>query len=304
MLFLVFYTSKIKDSKTHSSQFTAKLIETRKQRLEKFDHQLNPIKEDSTRPQNFVKTYQGTQPDGAIHLDDNGNVIVDKDMKRLFDYYLSAMGELPLDQMRKYLKQYAGEQLNEYQLQQLLDYFDHYQNYLTQADLFSESLDENLNLQEKIELLSKFRVDILGSKMANAFFADEHAYIEFVITDKNNDESEEQQQAWLQAENRATEFQDVVIENRKLNTSENNNSTEIYQYRTEKYGQEAADRLSLLDQQRAQWQTVVNDYFEQRQQIENHQAALSLVQLNANYSTQEIRRLEALWRITINYLNK
>ena len=246
--------------------------------------------------QNFIKSYQGTQPDGAIHLDENGNVIIDKDLKRLFDYYLSAIGELPLDQMRKYLQEFASEQLTPEQLEQLLQYFDQYHNYLTQADVFFENMGDGLSLQEKMQLLSAFRLEQLGLTMSDAFFADEQNYIEYVLTDRNSDEMIEQQLAWLQAENQATAFQDVVIENQQF-INENTNPTEVYQYRVEQYGQEAADRLSQLDQQRAQWQSVVDTYVEQRQQIDNQQSALSLEQLHSNYTAQEIRRLQALWRI-------
>jgi lipase chaperone LimK len=301
LLFSSFYYFQNKDSKTHSSQLTPSSSLTLEKEIAKSDkhleYQVTTVNQDSPPQPNFVKTYQGTQPDGAIHLDEKGDVIIDKDLKRLFDYYLSAIGELPLDQMRKYLQQFAGEKLNPIQLQQLLDYFDKYHDYLNKADLFSQDIGDDLTLQKKMQLLSEFRADSLGSEMANAFFADEQDYIEFVMTEKNNDKFDGQQKEWLQAENQATKFQDVVLENREFNKADNINSTEVNQYRIEKYGQAAADRLSQLDQQRAQWQAVVDEYFQQRKQVEIQQHALSLEQLNANYTPNEIRRLEALWRI-------
>jgi len=301
LLFITFYYVQNIDSKSHSDQLISNPSQTLKKKSAKTDqyleNKMTPVNQDSPAQPNFVKSYQGTQPDGAITLDENGNVMIDKDLKRLFDYYLSAIGELPLDQMRKYLQQFAGEELNAIQLKQLLDYFDKYHNYLTKADLFSQSTMDNKSMQEKMQLLSEFRADSLGSEMAKAFFADEQNYIEFVLAAKNSDALDGQQKEWLQAENQATEFQDVVLENREFNRAENINSTEVNQYRVEKYGQEAADRLSQLDQQRARWKTVVDDYFQQRKQLESQQGTLSLEQLNANYSPQEIRRLEALWRI-------
>ena len=198
--------------------------------------------------------------------------------------------------MRNYLQQFAGEQLNPDQLQQLLDYFDQYHNYLSKTENFTQSLDVDLSLQEKMKLLAEFRADSLGLEMAEAFFADEQNYIDFVISDKDSEEWTDKQQQWLQAENQATEFQDVVLENREF-ADANVNSEEIYQYRIEEYGQEAADRLTQLDQQRVQWQTVVDGYFQHRLQIENQQSHLSLQDLNLQYTPQEIKRLEALWRI-------
>jgi len=299
-LFTTYYFSKKNDNLSHLYKVTPGPIHEKEINLELEINQVNSknnVHEDSIKPPNFVKTYQGTQPDGAIQLDEKGQVIIDKGMKRLFDYYLSAIGELPFDQMRKYLKQFAEKELNRYQLQQLLDYFDQYHNYLNKADIFSRSIVDNLSLQKKMNLLSEFRANSLGKEMAKAFFAEEHEYIKFVMTEKNSDEFTRKQQDWLQAENQATEFQDVMLENREFNNIKDSDSIEVNQYRVEKYGQEIADRLSLLDQQRAQWQTIVDEYFVQRQQIESQESAVSLDLLNSNYSTQEIRRLEALWRI-------
>jgi lipase chaperone LimK len=293
-----FYYYQKNDDINNSRILTVSSSHETENKKQTLDFQVKSIIEDSKPPLNFVNSYQGTQPDGAIHLDANGYIIIDKDLKRLFDYFLAAIGELPLDQMRKYLQQFASEKLNPDQLKQLLVYFDKYHNYLSKSDLFAERVGDDLSLQEKMKLLSEFRADSLGIDMAEAFFGGEQDYIEFVMTDKNSEEWTVQEQQWLEAENLATEFQDVVLENREFTSSENLNSAEIHQYRIQKYGQEAADRLSQLDQQRAQWQNVVDTYFQQRQQVESQQASFTLEQLNSNYSVQNIRRLEALWRIS------
>ena len=252
--------------------------------------------EATTNTQNPVKSYQGSQPDGAINLDDNGDIILDVDLKRLFDYYLSAIGELPLDQMRKYLQQFAAENLNPIQLQQLLEYFDQYSQYLTQSDLFFKNINAELSLEEKMLLLSEFRNETLGSAMANGFFSEQKDYINYVLADKNS-ENIDQQQGWLEAENEATKFHDVVLENREFSYSDSLSASEVYDYRVEQYGQEAANRLTQLDQERADWQDVVDDYFQQRLTVLNQSGEQSLSQLNSNYSPEQLRRLEALWRI-------
>lgn len=252
--------------------------------------------ETTTNTQNPVKSYQGSQPDGAINLDENGDIILDVDLKRLFDYYLSAIGELPLDQMRKYLREFATKELNPIQLQQLLDYFDKYSQYLSQSDLFFENINADLSLEEKMLLLSEFRNETLGSAMANGFFSEQKDYIDYVLADKNSEDMD-QQQAWLEAENEATEFHDVVLENREFSDSDSMSASEVYDYRVEHYGQEAADRLTQLDQERADWQEVVDDYFQQRLTVLNQSGEQSLSQLNSNYSPEQLRRLEALWRI-------
>jgi lipase chaperone LimK len=295
--FVSFYQLYFNPSKMLTNKIILDSAHTDKPQAQFSKNQLQSIKVKSNKTQNMVHSYQGTHPDGDIHVDVNGNIIVDKDLKLLFDYYLTAIGELPLDQMRKYLLQYASNQLNPDQLEQLLRYFDLYKDYLINAESFALDLDTDLTMLEKMNWLSEYRFKILGQEMAEAFFADEQGYIEFLLAEKDSDDWSEQQQQWIQAENQATEFQDIVIENREFAADVNLTSDQIYQYRVDKYGHQAADRLGQLDQQRAEWQSIVDSYFQQRHLIQNQQITMTLAQLNLNYSQQDLRRLQALWRI-------
>ncbi|HHL32495.1 MAG TPA: hypothetical protein ENJ41_07895, partial [Oceanospirillales bacterium] len=248
--------------------------------------------------QQDIRSYAGSDVDGKININIHGKIITDIDLKRLFDYFLTATGELSLEEISSQLTQYAAQRLTKEQLQQLLGLFDRYQSYLTEAQQLTVLNDNKVSLQEKIWVLSALRTDALGKEMAQGFFADEENYMKFTLNDKQiDDELSEEEIQWLAAENRATEFQDTLLQNQQFQQSQTISKSDIQAIRTEQYGADTANRLAELDHQRQQWQTVVDDYFEQRSLIASGQTNMTLQQLHENYSRSETKRLKALWNI-------
>lgn len=253
------------------------------------------------KPQ-VIASYTGSDVDGAINLDSNGNVIIDTDLKNLFDYFMIATGELSLAQMRQSLLNFAEKNLTIKQMQQLLKIYDKYAAYLASQKSLDARLNENLTQLQQLDILSQYRNDFLGEEMARAFFAEDEDYARFVLENKQVDEeNSEKQGKWLEAENRATAYQDTLIENRRYEQSSHLTADEIYANRVQSYGQEAAERLTELDNQRQHWQEMVTDYFDMRQLIENQQTTVNLNQYESQYSSAELKRLRALWRIEHEY---
>ena len=245
-----------------------------------------------------IASYTGSDVDGAINLDSNGNVIIDTDLKNLFDYFMIATGELSLAQMRQSLLNFAEKNLTIKQMQQLLKIYDKYAAYLASQKSLDARLNENLTQLQQLNILSQYRNDFLGEEMARAFFAEDEDYARFVLENKQVDEeNSEKQGKWLEAENRATAYQDTLIENRRYEQSNHLTTDEIYANRVQSYGQEAAERLTELDNQRQHWQKLVTNYFDMRQLIENQQTTVNLNQYESQYSSAELKRLRALWRI-------
>jgi lipase chaperone LimK len=252
------------------------------------------------KPQ-VIASYTGSDVDGAINLDSNGNVIIDTDLKNLFDYFMIATGELSLTQIRHRLLDFANENLNTNQLQQLMKIYDKYADYLASQKSLDERLNKDLSQLQQLAILSQYRNDFLGEEMARAFFAEDEDYAQFLLENKQVDEANSERQGkWLEAENRATAYQDTLIENRRYQQSSNLTADEIYTNRVQSYGQEAAQRLTELDTQRQQWQEMVSRYFDMRQLIENQQTTVNLNQYESQYSESEIKRLRALWRVKHN----
>ena len=249
------------------------------------------------RNSTVVRSYAGSNPDGAVNKDEDGSIIVDADLKRLFNYFLSATGELNQNQILKQLSVFTDTRLNIMQRQQVLELFDLYRHYLVSLDQMTSSLNTDLSQLDVMNLLSKIRIDLLGKDMAHAFFSDEEKYLKFVMSNKNIDNHvfSEQQSSWLNSENITTIYQDTVIDNHQYYHSSSITQEEVQIQRVKKYGEPVAQRLQQLDQQRKQWQITVDDYFAQRQLLGTDTNDVLI--LNSQYSGQNSQRLQALWRI-------
>lgn len=247
----------------------------------------------------IINSFKGSNPDGAVNFDANGMIVIDHDLKRLFDYYFTATGELSMAQIKDQLKLYSQGKLDSFQLTELMNLFDQYSQYLNAYDEFAERMSPDLTQAQRLALISDFRIEILGSDIANAFFAYEESYIAFVLSDSQTDDGHlsEQQMAWLESENNATQYLDTIQENNIFEESQSMNADEIYEYRVEQYGEQAAQRLTQLDTERDQWQQTLIDYNAQRQLIENNMSSMTLMQLHEQYTEQQVRRLSGLWRI-------
>lgn len=296
---MVFYISQTDNPKPKTSEISKLITATKADNNESLSKEIFVIN-NVIEPIVIISSIKGSDADGGINIDEYGMVIVDHDLKRLFDYFFTTTGELSLVEIKDQLKLFAQMQLDASQLEQLMNIFDQYSKYLSSYESFTQSLPSDLSQIQRLALISDFRIETLGSKMALSFFDEEESYIQFVLSNKQSQNGEwtDQQQNWLVSENNATAYLDTIDENKYFNGSETLTETEINDYRTEQYGQQAAQRLALLDIQREQWQQTVSDYNQQRQLIVDKQSDLNLVQLHGQYSEQDSRRLKGLWRMS------
>ncbi len=243
-----------------------------------------------------VASLAGSLPDGTVNIDELGNVLADKDLHRLFDYYLSATGEMTTDQIRTRLLSVASDFLSMEQLGQLRDIFDQYVNYLSAAERFALFQLKDAPLADRLTGISELRQVSLGSEMAAAFFADEEAYAVHVLRMQDNESIETnnaQQLKWLAAEEMATGFHDVLIENEAFNALQIADDERLV-VRTELYGAEVANNLAALDTKQALWLEKVSHYIDLRMQMaDNH---VLLQQLEQNYDARELKRLRAYYQ--------
>ncbi|MCX7554131.1 lipase secretion chaperone [Marinicella sp. S1101] len=237
-----------------------------------------------------LSSLYGSQPDGAVNLDANGQVIADDDLHRLFDYYLSAQGETSLQQIKHRLLTVSGDFLSLDQLEQVRDLFDAYVNYLSEADRLSSTLSPDLSLQDRLDAIHSHRIEVLGAELTDAFFADEHAYAMWVIQLDSGELNQltKQQQHWLNQENNATAYQDVWLENQALSQAGVSQQDRLI-LRSSNYGQEVALRLAELDQQQQQWQQTVSHYISQRTALQGDHNQIA--QLDQQYDDRTLLRL-------------
>ncbi len=243
-----------------------------------------------------VASLQGTLPDGAVNIDHNGDVVADKDLHRMFDYFLSATGEMTQDQIRSRLLSVASDFLSLDQLEQLRDLFDQYVDYLSAAERFALSQSDAADITERLHAIIELRQEVLGPELAAAFFAEEEAYAKYVLNDHgilSSDVAEQQVMKWLTVEAMATEFHDVLIENESFNELQIT-AAERMIVRNDRYGAQVTQNLAALDAKNRAWQDKVSQYIELRTQLADNSDMLHDLELS--YDDRELKRLRAYYQ--------
>lgn len=133
----------------------------------------------------------GTDVDGHLAADDNGDLIVTLGVRDFFDYFLSTVGEVPLAQVRAFMAAYAGERLPQRAVDQLMSLLDDYLNYRERAaGLFQQQLLPSSQqspeyyletLDATFSSLKDLRRKHLDEGAVQAFFAQEEEYGQYTL---------------------------------------------------------------------------------------------------------------------------
>ncbi len=115
-----------------------------------------------------------TEPDGAITLAADGSLRYDRALRRLFDYWLSLIGELDHADIRTLVAAWIAERHPPHVLAQAMDAYDRYLRYLREVDRTGASLGAT-DPAQRLALLKQLRRQHLGAELASAFFAEQEA---------------------------------------------------------------------------------------------------------------------------------
>jgi len=216
-----------------------------------------------------VPSWQNTEIDGDIHFDRSGELIPDLALRDLFDYLLTAIGQLPEAQIVQQLRNIgAARHLSERQLAAVVELFLRYIEYQkAAADLRADSTDFS-GLSRVYEQRYQLRRDKLGLRAADGFFADSEAYDRYVLAKLaiDNDKSlSPQERAARLADARSRAPQEVRANEElaeKLDSlaaadaqvrKAGGGAAELRIARERIVGAEAAARLQTLDEEEADW---------------------------------------------------
>ncbi len=254
---------------------------------------------------------RGTDVDGGIALDANGQVVLDLGMRRLFDYYLSLMGEQDIVQIRSLLKDYLLGKYSPANTDSVLKYFDRYSDYLSAlTDLNIGGLSKP---EDRLVKVNALRKEMLGEEMAFAFFAEEEMLAaltlkRMAIANDKSLSSEEKARRLIALDAAAhysarTEADTAALVSEQTDQLETLKLTDAQRAaeREALWGKEAASRLAELDQQRAQWDTRVNQYLLERSRIDANRGLSPLARdraitalRNQHFNAAEQRRIASL----------
>lgn len=237
-------------------------------------------------------SFKGTEVDGQFQLDAAGNLIIGPELRQLFDYFLSAIGEEPLKQSIERLRRHIAAQLPEPAQAQALAVLNQYLNYKRQLVDFEAQhprVADLASMRDRLSAVRALRAHALDPATHQAFFGLEEAYDHFslerlairfdpALDSDAKGRAIDQLRAGLPAELQDLLMPQLQTELREQTTALLANGAgpqqlrqlrqQLRQLRQQLVGSEAADRLEALDLQRRQWQQRVASYQQERTRIE------------------------------------
>lgn len=270
---------------------------------------------------NLPSSLRGTAVDGRLQASDDGRLVIEHAVRRVFDYFLSIIGEEPADTVLNRLQRYFQANLPASAVidaEQLLARYLAWQ--AAAGELGDGAMPAAMQLQPeqmraRLALMESLQVQHLGETAAAAFFGDENRYNRYTLDRlalmARQDLAPAERQLQLQQlrANLPPGMQTLTagLSQSPPPAGTPRTAAERYQRRAEAFGDEAAQRLQALDQKRAQWDRRLEQWLRQRQQIlassgldpETQQRRLALAR-QQHFDEREVRRVQALERLRDN----
>lgn len=231
-------------------------------------------------------SFAGTQVDGRLRADPAGNLIIDADIRPVFDYFLASIGEEPIAASVARLQRYIQAQLPEPAEQQatklLSQYLDYKRQLLTLEQDHARQPDIDA-MRARLDAVRQLRARIFDEATHQAFFALEEAAdgftLERLALRHDQTLSAAEQGAALDRfrgslppelqDTLALQLQSELRGQTRVLQARGGSSAELRQLRQQLVGNAAADRLEQLDAKRRDWQSRVMAYRQDKSRIEN-----------------------------------
>lgn len=270
---------------------------------------------------NLPPSLRGTAVDGRLQASDDGRLVIEHAVRRVFDYFLSIIGEEPAGVVLSRLQRYLQASLPASAVvdaEQLLARYLAWQ--AAAGELGDGAPPVAMQLQPeqmraRLALMESLQVQHLGETAAAAFFGDENRYNRYTLARlalmarEDLAPAERQQQLQQLGANLPPEIRALTpgLSQSPPSASVAQTAAERYQRRAAAFGDEAAQRLQALDQKRAQWDRRLEQWLQQRQQIlastgldpSTQQRRLALAR-QQHFDERELRRVQALERLQDN----
>ncbi|AOZ49263.1 lipase secretion chaperone [Chromobacterium vaccinii] len=260
----------------------------------------------------FAASLVGTRPDGAA-AETGGKLVVDQQLRQLFDYYLATLGERDLAAIRTELRSQLKRALGGGALTQAMGLFDRYVAY--KRSLAGKEAAAAANLPRRLELVQAARRQYFSQLELDGLFGDEDRYDDFTarrlaIEANPALSAADKQRMVAQLESRLPSAlraaREEPVKHLALADAEarlkqgGGGEQQLYQLRAGMVGQAAADRLGELDREQAGWQKRLDDFKSERTAIlangglsaQQRQQAVAQLQ-SQRFSPQEALRLPA-----------
>lgn len=283
---------------------------------------VSPMQERAGTIEKLPGSLRGSVLPLPLDVSVDGDLVINKKIQYLFDFYLSALGEESLEVVVARIKQRLELQLTSPALEQASDILTGYLQYLNEITAIKQQYGQDLKGEYTLEnvitvrkLVLDARADFLDPEVIAVFFEQTDQYEEYMLglaaVTQNNGLTQAQKQqakadldvtapAWLLAQqqnaNQLNEYRSQYQELKSQGATED----ELRDFTQQQFSPEAAERLAELEGQRQQWQQKLDEYRDELIGIkaidmDKVQQNEQIEQLRELYfSEQEIKRVRAL----------
>lgn len=223
-----------------------------------------PAVDPAAPPAALPRSLEGTEADGAVTADAAGHLIVDLELRRLFDHFLIATGEEPLAGIRARILAALRARLPEPATSEAAAILDRYLAYRDAAGRLALPADPRAGLAQVHELRGR----MFAPEVARAFFADEEAATYAVLDrrdvaldpalpaaerDRRLAEIDARLPAAVRDARAAATAPIDELERERAMRAAGATDQQVAEARTAAVGEAAAARLAELDRSRAAW---------------------------------------------------
>lgn len=269
---------------------------------------LTPVDRPLAKPGPLPASLRGASHGVALRSDAEGNLLVQDDILRLFEFYLAAIEEESIEALLQRIQWELASQLQDPARQQANDLLRRYLDYrLALMALPQPTTLDSHTLAAHLQQVDALRQQHFSSVEQTALFAAERAEDAHLLATLQNNESpgsaaepgemlSVEQRLQRQQASRDAEVFEQVEQLRASGAS----AGQIYAVREQQLGSEAATALAQLDEQQALWQQRLQVFAAERQRIhelslpaEEQRQAISTV-LASSFDEREQLRVRAL----------
>ncbi len=265
----------------------------------------------------FVKSMRGTTPDGQATVIDDG-VVADVELRHMFDYYLGAVGEKSLAQIRAEIELQLEHTLPVPAVpgaKQLLARYIDYKTALVELEKTPPQIPGTSPMRARLLAMQQVRMRFFSAKEIAGMFGFDDAYDQDAVSRweiaEDKTLSSEQKRAklarldaalppQLRAEREAplkvAREEETAAKMRATGAS----ADDIYRMRATTFTPEAAARMAAVDQETENWKNRIADYIVERNKLLanvllsdiDRQSAMQQLR-DARFSSNEQKRLGA-----------
>lgn len=226
-------------------------------------------------PSDLPRSLRDSEPDGALALDRDGRLIVSAELRRFFDYFLSATGEEPDAAIRARIAAEIERRLPRAAADEALALLQRHLEYRARAAALGRA--DSADLETRLLELHELRSEIFGAEIAAALFEQEEAAQRAALAERRilldpRLSADEKARALVELESRLPPAErearaelraelDHRRDERELRAA-GVSDAELRALRVQRFGEAAAERLDALDRERAEWQARVAAYRE------------------------------------------